>query len=96
MELIKFISIYSILTLSIIGYGFLFSCYFTKFNNINLSNIDGSGPSGRVIKRDFEKSLEQDQQFITSSKYEIVEPSSIRKIIAERTTQTKNTGPHFY
>ena len=39
MELIKFISIYSILTLSIIGYGFLFSCYFTKFNNINSSNI---------------------------------------------------------
>ena len=39
MELIQFISIYSILTLSIIGYGFLFSCYFTKFNNINLSNI---------------------------------------------------------
>ena len=39
MELIKFISIYSILTLSIIGYGFLFSCYFSKFNNINLSNI---------------------------------------------------------
>jgi pyruvate dehydrogenase E2 component (dihydrolipoamide acetyltransferase) len=67
-----------------------------KEQNINLSNIDGSGPSGRVIKRDFEKSLEQDQQFITSSKYEIMESSSIRKIIAERTTQTKNTVPHFY
>ena len=39
MELIKFITVYSILTLSIIGYGFLFSNYFTKFNNINLSNI---------------------------------------------------------
>ena len=39
MELIKFITIYSILTLSIIGYGFLFSIYFTKFNNINLANI---------------------------------------------------------
>ena len=39
MELIKFITVYSILTLSIIGYGFLFSNYFTKFNNINLYNI---------------------------------------------------------
>ena len=67
-----------------------------KEQNINLSDIDGSGPSGRVIKRDFEKSYEQDKQFITSSKYEIAEPSSIRKIIAERTTQTKNTVPHFY
>ena len=26
----------------------------------------------------------------------LLEPSSIRKIIAERTTQTKNTVPHFY
>jgi len=67
-----------------------------KEQNINLSDIDGSGPGGRVIKRDFEKSHEQDKQFITSSKYEIAEPSSIRKIIAERTTQTKNTVPHFY
>jgi len=39
MEFIKFITAYSILTLSIIGYGFFFSNYFTKFNNINLSNI---------------------------------------------------------
>ena len=68
----------------------------SKEQNINLSNIEGSGPGGRVIKRDFEKSHKQDKQFITSSKYEIVEPSSIRKIIAERTTQTKNTVPHFY
>jgi len=39
MELIKFIITYSILTLSIIGYGFFFCNYFTRFNNINLSNI---------------------------------------------------------
>ena len=39
MELIKFIITYSILTLSVIGYGFFFCNYFTRFNNINLSNI---------------------------------------------------------
>ena len=39
MEFIKFITTYSILTLSIIGYGFFFSNYFTKYNNINLSDI---------------------------------------------------------
>jgi len=39
MEFIKFITAYSILTLSIIGYGFFFSNYFTKYNNINLSDI---------------------------------------------------------
>ena len=68
----------------------------SKEQNINLSTMNGSGPSGRIIKRDFEKKYKQDQQFISTSKYEIIEPSSIRKIIAERTTQTKNTVPHFY
>ena len=68
----------------------------SKEQNINLSTMNGSGPSGRIIKRDFEKKYEQNQQFISTSKYEIIEPSSIRKIIAERTTQTKNTVPHFY
>ncbi len=67
-----------------------------KEQNINLSIIEGTGPSGRIIKRDFEKKHSQDQQFITSSKNEIIEPSSIRKIIAKRTTQTINTVPHFY
>ena len=67
-----------------------------KEQNINLFTIDGSGPSSRVIKRDFEKKHKQNQQFISSSKYETLKPSSIRKIIAERTTQTKKTVPHFY
>ncbi len=39
MEFFKFITAYSILTLSIIGYGFFFSNYFTKYNNINLSDV---------------------------------------------------------
>ncbi len=39
MEFFKFITAYSILTLSIIGYGFIFSNYFTKYNNINLSDV---------------------------------------------------------
>ena len=67
-----------------------------KEKNINLTTIKGSGPSGRIIKRDFEKTHKQDQQYVFSSKYEIIEPSSIRKIIAKKTTETKNTVPHFY
>jgi len=39
MEFFKFITAYLILTLSIIGYGFIFSNYFTKYNNINLSDV---------------------------------------------------------
>ena len=67
-----------------------------KEKNINLTTIKGSGPSGRIIKRDFEKIYKQDQQYSFSSKYEIIEPSTIRKIIAEKTTETKNSVPHFY
>jgi len=64
--------------------------------DINLMSIDGSGPHGRIIKRDFVKLDTPDQFFKSSSVYETFEPSSMRKIIAERTTQTKKTVPHFY
>ena len=67
-----------------------------KEQNVNLTTIKGSGPNNRIIKRDLEIIHKKNQQFISSSKYEIIEPSSIRKIIAERTTIAKNTIPHFY
>ena len=58
---------------------------------IDLINIEGSGPGGRIIKRDLEN--------ISSEKENINEgenPSTMRKIIAERTTSTKQMVPHFY
>jgi len=58
---------------------------------IDLINIEGSGPGGRIIKRDLEN--------ISSGKENINEgenPSTMRKIIAERTTTTKQVVPHFY
>ena len=65
---------------------------FSKDNNIDLSLIKGSGPEGRIIKKDIQNfELQINDENIT-----IIEPSSIRKIIAERTTQTKNEVPHFY
>ena len=39
MELLNFITIYSILTISILGYGFLFSKVFTKYNNFQYNSI---------------------------------------------------------
>ncbi len=65
---------------------------FSKDNNIDLSIIKGSGPDGRIIKKDIENFELQ----INDENISIIEPSSIRKIIAERTTQTKNEVPHFY
>tara|TARA_X000000368_G_scaffold308528_1_gene246455 strand:- start:1625 stop:2848 length:1224 start_codon:yes stop_codon:yes gene_type:complete len=64
-----------------------------KQNKIDLKNIVGSGPKGRIIKRDLENNT-----FLSNNKNnnEVIEPSSIRKIIAERTTKTKQTVPHYY
>ena len=65
---------------------------FSKENNIDLKKIKGSGPEGRIIKRD----IQDFQLQINDENISVIEPSSIRKIIAERTTQTKNEVPHFY
>ena len=66
-----------------------------KVKDIDLESITGSGPEGRIIKRDlkdfttinFSKNTKEDNS---------VKPSSIRKIIADRTTLTKQTVPHYY
>ena len=39
MEFIKFILIYSLLTISVIGYWLFFSLKLTKYNNFDKSNI---------------------------------------------------------
>ncbi len=65
---------------------------FSKDNNIDLSLIKGTGPDGRIIKKDIQNFELQ----INDENISVIEPSSIRKIIAERTTQTKNEVPHFY
>ena len=64
----------------------------SKENNIDLKLIKGSGPQGRIIKRD----LKPNKESFNDENKTIIEPSSIRKIIAERTTRTKNEVPHFY
>ena len=65
---------------------------FSRDNNIDLTLIKGSGPDGRIIKKD----IQNFELHINDENISVIEPSSIRKIIAERTTQTKNEVPHFY
>ena len=62
-----------------------------KQKNINLDKINGSGPGGRIIKRDL---LNLD--FKKEISHLGINPSTMRKIIAEKTTLTKQTVPHFY
>jgi pyruvate dehydrogenase E2 component (dihydrolipoamide acetyltransferase) len=62
-----------------------------KDNDIDFNNLKGTGPQGRIIKRDLENILFKKEHIIKGET-----PSAIRKIIAERTTKTKQTIPHFY
>ena len=66
-----------------------------KKDKLTLDNIIGSGPGGRVIKRDL-KNQKTSQPSIKTSQENISAPSSMRKIIADRTTKAKQTVPHFY
>jgi len=72
-------------------------------NKIELRTISGSGPQGRIIKRDVEPHLsgKKPLQFkpaapIVRGGYRDVELSLIRKTIAKRMQESKQTVPHFY
>ena len=66
-----------------------------KKDKLTLDNIIGSGPGGRVIKRDL-KNQKTSQPSTKTSQENISTPSSMRKIIADRTVKAKQTVPHFY
>ncbi len=75
-------------------------------NNINLKSISGSGPNGRIIKRDIEKALAgggQTQQSFTqsvevtgASAYRDENTSPMRRIIAQRLGESIGPIPTFY
>ncbi|MDC0037589.1 2-oxo acid dehydrogenase subunit E2 [Alphaproteobacteria bacterium] len=63
-----------------------------KEDGINLDNVKGSGPNGRIIMKDLNITDKIDQKIDDDFYF----PSSIRKVIAKRTTETKQNVPHFY
>ena len=72
-------------------------------NHIELRSVAGSGPQGRVVKRDIEQFLAAPRSPFAHAPSPIVEGSSrdvelspIRKTIAKRMTESKQTAPHFY
>ena len=69
----------------------------SKEKNIDLTTINGSGPSGRIIKRDleFHENVKASNTNI-NFKNEVIEPSTMRKVIAKRTLEAKQQIPHFY
>ncbi|MCG8562011.1 MAG: pyruvate dehydrogenase complex dihydrolipoamide acetyltransferase [Hyphomicrobiales bacterium] len=97
-------------------------------NDIELAALTGSGPHGRIVKRDIEAAIEQgvpapaaapasaaeatpaagvpavapavsDESILAlyePGTYEVVPHDNMRKIIASRLTEAKQTIPHFY
>ena len=70
--------------------------FFSKQKNLNLNDIDGSGPEGRIIKRDIIKLKSREESFEILRDHKVIDPSNIRSIIAKKTTETKRNVPHFY
>jgi len=70
---------------------------------IKLSDVSGSGPEGRVIKKDIEefkpsekKKAKVDVPSFEDAESEDVKISQMRKAIARRLSESKFTNPHFY
>lgn len=73
-----------------------------KIQNVRLENIKGSGPHGRIIKQDVllhkggSKILSNKIVSRNTEEYRLVPNNNIRKIIAKRLLESKQTVPHFY
>ena len=67
-----------------------------KENNLDLSKFNGTGPDGRIIKRDIDSNNVVEDIQNTPFDGEISIPSTMRKVIAKRTLEAKQQIPHFY
>ncbi|GCE79426.1 2-oxo acid dehydrogenase subunit E2 [Komagataeibacter oboediens] len=76
---------------------------------IDLSTLKGSGPNGRIVRRDVEQAatapapapapkpaVPAAAPVAAAAGYESVPHSTMRKVIARRLTEAKSTVPHFY
>jgi pyruvate dehydrogenase E2 component (dihydrolipoamide acetyltransferase) len=68
--------------------------------SIDLRDVEGSGPRGRIIKRDIESHPTVRPAVAGQSRDRlpprIVKASSMRRTIARRLTESKQTVPHYY
>lgn len=78
-----------------------------KEKGLNLQEIAGSGPDGRIIKKDVEQVQPQSIQSTSAQPviqtvvagvegFDEIPVSQMRKVIAQRLAQSKFTAPHFY
>ena len=67
-----------------------------KESNLDLSKFNGTGPDGRIIKRDIDSNNIAEEIPTTIFDGDITIPSTMRKVIAKRTLEAKQQIPHFY
>lgn len=68
--------------------------------SIDLRSVQGSGPRGRIVKRDLDSYEESAAVSLSSSAVRlpprVVKASSMRRTIARRLTESMQTAPHYY
>ena len=81
-----------------------------KDNNVNLASVQGSGPGGRVVRKDVESVISNQSSVIsvqstqpitnyqlpTSTEDKVVATTKLRQAIGRRLVESKTTIPHFY
>jgi pyruvate dehydrogenase E2 component (dihydrolipoamide acetyltransferase) len=82
-----------------------------KQQNVSLSAVKGSGDNGRIVRRDVEEAIQKGAQtpapVVETAQPVVTKPvaegrftdkplSNMRKIIAQRLTDSKQSAPHFY
>ena len=70
-----------------------------RHHNMEVGDLGGTGPKGRIVKADIEKALQTvsvAKTLISQSEYIDIKLNSMRKTIAKRLTESKQTIPHFY
>lgn len=61
---------------------------------VDISKLRGSGPGGEILASDIQSAAAEPSQATQSANIEV--PSSLGRIMAERTTQSWTTVPHFF
>ena len=82
-----------------------------KGKNVDLSTIHGTGPGGRVVRKDVEAALSSNQSSVSSKQSaqpianyqlpisiedKVVSTTKLRQAIGRRLVESKQTIPHFY
>ena len=74
-----------------------------KESGVNLAEVNGTGPRGRIVSRDVTKYIKEGRKAIVGAKPEsrpvaagqIIKLSGIQKTVAERMTMSYRTAPHI-